>query len=259
MRLLTPLNQYFYDSAYFLKRKNIFITIPFTVSIGRLKIRDEILNIPVFPLEDDMKGYKITRDKFLASEEVRQVMVATEEKAIADQYKGRKVWVTRFAVVHLAFFSGLRVSEIAALKIGDIYLNNRNPFLIVQCGKGGRKRDVYIDKDLLKHLRDYIETKEKAWGEKVDSDAPLFSGIPDKQYTTTALHLSFKRAMENAGLSDKCSIHGARHTYATQLLEKCKNIRFVQKQLGHASLNMTALYADVLPEKNASYANAILD
>jgi len=54
------------------------------------------------------------------------------------------------------------------------------------------------------------------------------------------------------------SIHSARHTYATLLLAKSNSLRFVQKQLGHASIAMTSLYADVLPEMNQTLANAIL-
>lgn len=47
--------------------------------------------------------------------------------------------------------------------------------------------------------------------------------------------------------------------YMAMLLAKTNNLRFVQKQLGHASLTMTALYADVLPEMNQALANSILE
>lgn len=204
-------------------------------------------------------GYCITRDKFLSPDELKQVMVATQDKAIIDKMKGRKTWVTRYALTHLAFYSGLRVSEIAALKVCDIHLNGKQSYLIVRRGKGGKTREVYFDHVLAKHIGEYLETKQKAWGESVDDDSPLFSGIPGKHYSTTALHLSFKRAMENAGMPNRISIHGARHTFATLLLEKTKNLRYVQLALGHASLNMTALYANVIISKKAAYANAILD
>jgi site-specific recombinase XerD len=81
----------------------------------------------------------------------------------------------------------------------------------------------------------------------------------DKHYTTTALAISFKQALKEVNLPETYSIQSSRHTYATTLLAKTSNLRFVQKQLGHASINMSALYADVLPEQNQSLANAILD
>lgn len=68
-----------------------------------------------------------------------------------DLAKGRKTWVTRYMVVHLALNSGLRVSELAKLKIEDLKLTGKDNFLIVQKGKASKngpnkKRDVYLDK-----------------------------------------------------------------------------------------------------------------
>lgn len=208
-------------------------------------------------------GYKITRDKFLSSKERNRLLKVCQERAMVDLAKGRKTWVTRYMLIHLALNSGLRVSEIAALKMNDLFLNGRSDtYLIVRHGKGGglggRKRDVYLDKDIVKHLKEYIINK-KVWCESVEEEAPLFAGRAGKHYTTTALEISFKQAIKAAGLPESYSIHSSRHTYATLLLAKTSNIRFVQKQLGHASLNMTCLYADVLPEMNQNLANAILE
>jgi len=54
------------------------------------------------------------------------------------------------------------------------------------------------------------------------------------------------------------SIHSARHTYATHLLYKTGNLRYVHKQLGHANINMIALYSDILPEVNGKLASVTL-
>ncbi|MFH2064729.1 MAG: site-specific integrase [Pseudomonadota bacterium] len=205
-----------------------------------------------------MQKYKITRDKFLSQQDCRKLLKTCEEKSIVDLTKGRQTWVTRYALVHLALNSGLRVSEISALKIGDLFLKGKETYLIVRNGKGRKKRDVYIDKDLVKHLNQYIDYKKKSLVQSIDDNAPLFAGRGAKHFTSTALHISFNKALEEAGLSHY-TIHSARHTYATLILAKTNNLRFVQKQLGHASLNMTSLYADVLPEMNQSLADSILD
>jgi site-specific recombinase XerD len=202
--------------------------------------------------------YKITRDKFFGTEEARKLLKVSRENGELDLLKGRSTWVTRHILVHLSLNSGLRVSEIASLKVSDVHLNGKDNFLVVRRGKGDKRRDVYIDRDLAKHLKDYLEIKRKAWKESVDGDAPFLAGRGGNHFTTTALEISFKKAAEKAGLSAHYSIHSARHTYATRLLAKTNNLRFVQKQLGHASLNMTSLYADVLPELNGELANAIL-
>ena len=96
-------------------------------------------------------GYQITRDKFFASNDIRKILRKCEEKGTIDLRKGRKTWVTRHLLVHLALHSGLRVSELAALKLQVLFLNDKtNTYLIVQHGKGkgmkGKKRDVYLEK-----------------------------------------------------------------------------------------------------------------
>jgi site-specific recombinase XerD len=205
-----------------------------------------------------MNGYIITRDKFLSVAEAGKLLRVCKRNALKDVKENRGTWVTRYMLIHLALHSGLRVSEMASLKVGDLHFNGKDNYLIVQCGKQKRKRDVYLDQELVKHLQNYVKIRKEEWGEQTDSDAPLFSGRGGRHYTTTALEISFKKAIEKAGLSKHYSIHSARHSYATFLFAKSNSIRFVQKQLGHASIAMTSLYADVLPEMNQKLAEAIL-
>ncbi|MBA7570970.1 Tyrosine recombinase XerC [subsurface metagenome] len=205
-----------------------------------------------------MNGYSITRDKFLSSKEKNRLLRVCKREAKRDLSQDRTVWVTRYMLIHLALNSGLRVSEIAALKVRDLHLNGKENYLTVQHGKGKKKRNVYLDDEIVKHLHIYKETKKTVWGLPVTDEDPFFTGRGGNHYTTTALEISFKKAIGKADLSHYYSIHSSRHTYATFLLAKTKNLRFVQKQLGHASIAMTSLYADVLPEMNQSLANAIL-
>jgi site-specific recombinase XerC len=93
--------------------------------------------------------------------------------------------------------------------------------------------------------------------EEVEDDSPLFSGRNGKHCAVITLMKSFKRAIEDSNLPLHFSIHSARHTYATFLLHATNNLRYVQKQLGHSKISMTALYADVLPSQNGSLANKI--
>ena len=81
------------------------------------------------------KKYAITRDKFLTTDEVRRLLKVCEDQADLDLLKGRQTWVTRHMLVALALRSGLRVAEIAALKIGDIHLTGKDTYLKV-VGKG---------------------------------------------------------------------------------------------------------------------------
>lgn len=192
--------------------------------------------------------YRIKRSKFFTTKEREQILKVTEAKADIEHERGNVVAPRRWMLVHLAFFSGLRVSEIVSLRIRDINLNE-SPYIAVQCGKRGKSRDVYIDSHLADHLREFIDYRHP--------DRYLFEKS-GKRMTANGLHVSFKTAIREANLRTDLSVHSARHTYATYALMKTGNIRFIQKQLGHASLNMTSLYADVIPEQNTKLAQMIL-
>lgn len=204
------------------------------------------------------KDYKITRNKFFGVQERSTILKIAEERAIVDLAKGRIRWPIRYMLVHLALNTGLRVSEIAALRLKRVCLNSQPSYIFVYRGKRSKSRDVYIDRELVKHLKQFIEQKQ-VWDQSVDPADPLFAGRNGQFFTPNALYISFKKAVQAAGLRNDLSIHSARHSYATMLLHKTGNLRYVQKQLGHSSLNMTALYADVMPEENGRLANMILN
>ena len=203
-----------------------------------------------------MSDYKIDRHKFFDKDERRSILTYAETKAAEDKQHGRTTWIVRWMLVDLAMYTGLRVSEIAALKLKDIDLKAADPYIRVREGKGAKDRDVYLRDQLTEHLRKFIDSKGER-NESTASDAPLFSGRSG-HYTPTALTISFKKAVrQTPGLRDDLSIHSARHTYATFLYSDTKNLRFVQQQLGHSDISMTQLYVGILPEENGRLANMI--
>lgn len=204
-----------------------------------------------------MGDYKITKDKFFDREERIKLMKTCRDKAELDLLKGRTTWPKRYMLVDIALFTGLRVSEIASLKMEDLSLKTKDPFLIVRNGKRGKKRDVYLSNRLTRQLKKYIDYKKKTLNESIDDEAYLFPGRNGEKTSVFTLMMSFKRAIREAGLPEHYSIHSARYTYATYLLHNTQDLRYVQKQLGHSNINTTALYADVLPEQNGKLANLI--
>ena len=203
-------------------------------------------------------NYTITRDKFMEFKERDWLIKVCKVESENDLMEGRITWVTRYMLVNLALYSGLRVSEIAKLKIQDLNIDKvDDPYLFVKHGKRGKSRDVYLDKELVKELRKYISYKKKTLKESTEPEAPLFAGRGGNHPTTTALQISFKKAIAEARLNPKYSIHSARHTYGTHLYHATKNLRYVQKQLGHSNITMTSIYADILPSENGKLANMI--
>jgi site-specific recombinase XerD len=176
----------------------------------------------------------------MSENEVRKLRKATEDKAIADMVKGRTTWVRIWMLIDLATKSGLRVAEIANLTVNDLSLGKEPCIHVV--GKGNKKRIVYIDSKLKKHLKEYIKSHD------MKNEDHLLKSSHGKPFTTRALQKHFKSALKVSGLSESYSIHSARHSYATVLYAQTKDLRLIQKQLGHSSVTTTSVYADCTKE-----------
>ena len=194
----------------------------------------------------------IDREKYMDADEVRQLRTVTEAKSIVDLKKGRIQGPLAWMLVDLALSTGLRVSEMADLNIQDLDFK-RGSMKVVRLKRKKKVRETMaIGKDLIQHLREYLEWDDRAKG-------PLFVGQRGP-LTSRGLQQMWKAAVERAGLPDELSIHSARHTLATHLLKKTGNLRQVQKQLGHASPATNAnMYADIDYEDMQDGVNGLYD
>ena len=185
--------------------------------------------------------------KFLSREEVNRLLETARKKAAAAITRGNKVAVRDYFIVDLALSTGLRVAEIADLKCKDIFLRERFNALLVRNGKGGKKRLVRFNGAFKQHYNEYILWKQTV-GEPIGLGDPLFlSSNTGTHLTTRALEKAFKRTAARVGLPSRYSIHCLRHTYACELYRASGyNLRLVQKQLGHAHIGTTQIYADVM-------------
>ena len=148
-------------------------------------------------------------------------------------------------LVELGLMSGLRVGEMAALRVGDVYVDGGRCSVFVRNGKCGKRRVVLMPEEFKKVFRRYMRWKER-WGEPVGDRAELFWSVRrGGGMTTRALQKMFERVAKAAGL-EKFSVHSLRHTYATHLLRASGwNLRLVQRQLGHSSVAVTEAYLGV--------------
>jgi integrase len=170
------------------------------------------------------------------------------QREAAARRKGQRSAVRDGLIINLALFTGLRVQEIADLKCGDIMIKEDTAFIIVQCGKGDKSRLVHFNGELSRHLKAYLEWKVTQ-GEGIQpADPLLFSRYGDGPLSKRALQRAFARMSKAAGINNHC-FHHLRHTYASHLYKASGyNLRLVQKQLGHASIRTTQIYADVFDE-----------
>ena len=153
-----------------------------------------------------------------------------------------------------AYAAGLRVSEVAALKIGDIPGSSpgtsRRMVMRIEHGKGGKERHALLSQTLLGILRAYWRLARPP--------LYLFPGrTPDKPVEANVLYAACRSATAAAGLDKRVSAHVLRHSFATHLLEQGANLRVIQVLLGHENLSTTARYTRVSTEVIAGTASPL--
>ena len=170
--------------------------------------------------------------KFLTVKEVEQLLEQPDEND-ARGCRDR-------AMLELLYATGLRVSELVALKIKDI--NLESGFLIC-LGKGGKERIVPLGNSASQAVRKYLSDAHfKLWKKESDS---LFLTSRGKAFTRQGFWKMLKQYGQQAGLDQKVSPHILRHTFATHLLERGADLRSVQLMLGHSQITTTQIYTHV--------------
>jgi integrase/recombinase XerD len=140
------------------------------------------------------------------------------------------------ALLMTAYAGGLRLSEVAGLRVEDI--DTARMVIHVRQGKGHKDRDVMLSPRLLTVLREYGAT---------DRPRPyLFPGRqPDQPVSPRTVPMVCRRALEASGLSKHVHMHTLRHSFATHLLESGTDLRTIQVLLGHHSFSTTARYLHI--------------
>ena len=140
------------------------------------------------------------------------------------------------AMLAILYGSGLRVSEVARLKVADI--DSARNVLWVRSGKGRKDRQALLPPKLRELLRCYWRTRRPTdW---------LFPGAdPSQPISVKTIFRACRQAARSAGIAKSVHPHLLRHAFATHLLEAGVNLRTIQILLGHANLETTARYLQV--------------
>jgi site-specific recombinase XerD len=145
----------------------------------------------------------------------------------------------------LAYATGLRVSEVVALKVTDV--DSKRMTLRVEQGKGRKDRYAMLPPVLLERLRAWWRLAH-AQG-KMLPGGWLFPGLnPVEPLTARQLNRAVHIAAATAKIDKRVSMHTLRHSFATHLLEQKVDIRVIQVMLGHKKLETTVVYTHVATE-----------
>lgn len=171
--------------------------------------------------------------RYLTHEQVARLMAApdtTTTKGLRDR-----------AILETLYASGVRVSELGGLNVGDVDLRTGEMRVI---GKGDKERLVLLGRPAIAALRAYVNVgRPEQVGDKPTRALFLnrFGGRLSVRSISTVVH----QAGIAAGIKEKVTPHLLRHTFATHLLEGGANLRVVQELLGHSNLQTTQIYTHV--------------
>jgi len=177
--------------------------------------------------------------KFLTEDEINRLFAApniSTEEGIRDR-----------AVLEIMYASGLRVSELVALKQTDVDLLAG---LVVCHGKGSKERRVPLGKSAIHWLQQYAAVKA-GYGK---SSSPYFFLYRGKPFTRQLAWSMIKRYAERVGIKN-VSPHTLRHSFATHLLQHGADSRSVQALLGHSDISTTQIYTHITDQHLRSAYN----
>jgi integrase/recombinase XerD len=162
------------------------------------------------------------------------------ERLLAAPDQGTPAGACHAAMLHLMYASGLRVSELVGLRLGDIDLQRG---LVAPLGKGGKQRLVPVGEVALGMVERYL--RDVRPGVASAGEAALFASPRGGRYTREHFWRLVRDYAVRAGIVPLPSPHKLRHSFATHLLRGGADLRAVQAMLGHANLGTTEIYTQV--------------
>lgn len=204
-----------------------------------------------------------TLPKFLTEDELNKMLCEAKKDA-------SNFGVQFYCMLEMLYATGLRVSELVELKIGDIQKKYRkdglftiDDFLIIK-GKGDKERLVPINKNakeiLVKYLNlrdNLLNNKKSEWlwttlvnFSKERKDMKVKYGTKDNHVSRQVFATNLKNlAIESNIDPDKVFPHSIRHSFATHMLNRGADLRILQELLGHSDISTTQIYTHVVDEK----------
>lgn len=138
-------------------------------------------------------------------------------------------------ILMMIYAAGLRLGEVLNLRIADLQPEQRRIF--VRAGKGKKDRCTLLSEKVLSELSTYFDLyKPVEW---------VFEGLDGGKYSERSVQNIFIRAKLKSKINPYATVHTLRHSFATHLLEKGVDLRYIQELLGHESTKTTEIYTHI--------------
>ncbi len=182
-------------------------------------------------LESPVLGERIP--EVLSTAEVDRM----EDSIAPDKWEGTR----NRAIIEVLFACGLRVSELVALRLSDLFPAEG---YIRVTGKGAKERLVPISESAVDELRSWFYTRDRMVIRPGEEDY-VFLNRRGRHLTRTMILIIVKRAAADAGITRTVSPHTLRHSFATALLQGGADLRAIQQMLGHEHIDTTQIYTHI--------------
>jgi integrase/recombinase XerD len=174
---------------------------------------------------------------FLSVEEV--------ERLLAQPDTSSAIGLRDKAIIELMYSTGIRVSELAGIRVGDLQLDAG----CLRCiGKGNKERLVPVGKKALAVVEAYMK-KSRPELLKDNASANLFLNQRGRPMDRVMIWKMMGRYGRKAALRKPLKPHTLRHSFATHLLDRGADLRSVQMMLGHSDISTTQIYTHVVEER----------
>ena len=171
--------------------------------------------------------------------------VLTEDEAaqLLDDTAGSDWYAVRDrAILELFYSSGLRVSELIGLDLGDVDLANG---VVLVRGKGKKERLAPLGTPAVGALRAWLQVRPQVARDGFWDKEAVFLNRYGRRLSQRAVARLLQKRARRSGLKKKLSPHTLRHSFATHMLDRGADIRVVQELLGHKLLSTTQIYTHI--------------
>ncbi len=170
--------------------------------------------------------------KWLIKKDAHRVVRWFEERLQTSTSGRRVVALRNLTIVELIINTGVRASEVCALRLDDITIRERKGSVNVR-GKGRKQRTIPLNKNVRRSLHDWLEVREA-------EHQNLFASNKGLPLETSAIRRFFAKAQRATKI--EVTAHMLRHTFAKRLRSQGVSLEQVSALLGHASVETTAIY-----------------
>ncbi|MBM7688696.1 site-specific tyrosine recombinase XerD [Enterococcus ureilyticus] len=151
-------------------------------------------------------------------------------------------------ILEVMYATGLRVSELVDLKIGDLHLSIG---LLQTIGKGDKERIIPLGDYAIQWIEKYMEEARPILIKKNQNETRLFVNHHGKPLSRQGVWKNLNQIVQTAGITKNITPHTLRHSFATHLLENGADLRIVQELLGHADISTTQIYTHITKQRMA--------